>query len=105
MTKMSEDEVISLNYSISLRMLREVNVGVSAFFVQVYKSSFLLKEFTECASVMSFGKLFQGVAIMLRRKCFLGSLPDVFALERAEMDVYGLYCFSPVLVFCFRHAS
>ena len=28
-----------------------------------YKSSLLLKEFTECASAMSFGKLFHGVAV------------------------------------------
>ena len=43
--------------------------------------SLLLKELTECASAMSLGKLFYGVAILLRRKCVLGSLPDVRSRE------------------------
>ena len=29
----------------------------------------------------------------------------MFALERAEIDVYGLYCYDPVLVFCFHRTS
>ena len=67
MTKMSQDEVISLTYSSPLR----VNVRVPDYFVQV--QVFLLKEFTECASEMSVGEFFHGVAILLRRECVLGS--------------------------------
>ncbi len=66
--QLSRDEVISLTYSSPLRVV--VSASASFFQVQV---QLLLKEFTECASAMSLGKLFHGVAILLRRKCVLGS--------------------------------
>ena len=69
---MSQDEVISLKYSSPLQVI----VRVSAYFFK-YESSLLLKEFSECAIAMSLGKLFHGVAILLKRKCVLGLLPDV----------------------------
>ena len=46
-----------------------------------YKSSMLFKDFTECASAMPFGKLFQELAILLRKKCVLGSYPLVHLSE------------------------
>ena len=52
-----------------------------------YKSSLLLKEFTECASAMSFEKLFHVVDILLRRKCVRGSFPLV--RYRESWGVFG----------------
>ena len=46
---------------------------------------------------MSLDQLFHGVAILAR---FL-----IFAHERAEMDVIGLFYFAQVLVFCFHSTS
>ena len=97
--QLSQDEVISIIYSSPLRL----NVSVFPTLFN-YKSSLLLKEFIECASGIFLGKLFHGVAILLRRKCVLGSFPDV-RLERAGMDVFGLLYFYLILVFCFHCTS
>ena len=78
---MSQDEVTSLTLCVFLPTLFN------------YKSSLLLKEFTECTVAMSLGKLFHGVVILLRRKCVLGSLPEVRSRESWNA------CLRPVL-FC-----
>ena len=85
--QMSRGEVIGLTYSSPLR----VNVSVSAYFVQV-QVQFAQKEFTECASEISLN-CSKGSPIMLRRKCVLGSLPDVRSRESCNRCLrHPLFC-------------
>ena len=50
-----------------------------------YKSNLLLKVYTECVSAISFGKLFNGVTILLRRKCVLVSFPLIRLRESESL--------------------
>ena len=60
---------------------RGVVTSLASLFLRTlfkHKSSLLFNEFTESSS---FRKLFHGVAILLRRKCVLGSFPYVCSRE------------------------
>ena len=64
--QLKRDEVTSLTYNSHLRL----NVRVSAYFVQVQVQLAFERVHRVCNK--SFGKLSDGVAIMLRNKCVLG---------------------------------
>ena len=98
MTKISQDEIISLTYSSSLR----VNVHVSDFFVHVQVQLAFERVHRVCKCNVFRQIVPWGRHSVEKEMCsrFL-----MFAHERAEMDVFGLFYFAPVLVFCFHRTS
>ena len=97
---MSQDEVINLTYCSPL----PVNVRVPSYFVEVQVQLALERVHRVRKSNVFWQNVPRGRHSIEKEVCSLARYL-MFALGRAEMDVYGLYCFATVLVFCFRHTS